>query len=216
MVNTVFEPVQSAIDEIAAGGPVVVAENVGSRWEGDLIIAAATATPEQVAFMVRHTGGFICTTITDDDAMRLGLPPMVYALEEGRCTAFSVTVDARDGVGTGISARDRARTMRLLANPATHPDELTRPGHMVPVRVHRDGALHRARRPEAASDLAQLAGLGPAAALCTLVSQRAPTAMADLPELRAFCDLRALPLVSVDDVVTHRSREIQSVMPTAS
>lgn len=216
MVDTMFEPVRSAVDEIAAGRPVVVAEKGESGWEGDLVFAAATATPERVAFMVRHTSGFICTVITDDYAVRLGLPPMAYVLEEGRCAAFSVTVDARDGVGTGISARDRVRTMRLLADPGTHPDELTRPGHMVPVRVHRDGVLHRACRPEAASDLAQLAGLGPAAALCTLVSEREPTAMAGLRELRAYCDQRALPLVSVDDVVTHRLRHDQRVMPAAS
>lgn len=208
MANVIFEPVLSAVEEIAAGRPAVVAERVGPGWEGDLVIAAASATQARVAFMVRHTSGFVCTTITDDDAERLRLPPMAYVPEERRFSACAVTVDASNGVSTGISARDRALTMRLLADPGTSPDELTRPGHMVPVRVDRAGVLHRAGRPEAASDLAQLAGLGSAAGFAAIVSERRPTAMADLFELRAFCDEHGLPLVSARDVVAYRMRAL--------
>lgn len=216
MANVDFDPVQSAIDEIASGGLAVLADATRSTWEGDLVLAAATATAETVAFMVRHTCGFICTAIPDVDAMRLGLPPMAYVLEEGSFSACTVTVDASEGVGTGISARDRARTMRLLADPGTRAEELSRPGHMVPVRVHQSGVLHRAGRPEAAVDLARLAGLGPAAALCTIVSESEPSGMADLLELRRFCDHRGLPLVSVHDVMVYRMRDIDCVTPVAS
>lgn len=211
MANVIFEPVLNAVAEIAVGRPVVVAERVGSGWEGDLVIAAALATPERVAFMVRHTSGFICTTITDDDAERLRLPPMAYVPEERRFSACSVTVDASSGVSTGISARDRALTMRLLAHPGMSPDELSRPGHMVPVRVHHAGVLHRVGRPEAASDLARLAGLGPAAGFGAVVSERRPTAMADLFELRAFCDRSGLPLVSARDVAAYRMRDANAL-----
>ncbi|MGH3450322.1 MAG: 3,4-dihydroxy-2-butanone-4-phosphate synthase [Haloechinothrix sp.] len=211
MANVIFEPVLGAVEEIAVGRPVVIAERVGQGWEGDLVIAAALATPTRVAFMVRHTSGFICTTITDDDAERLRLPPMAYVPGERRFATCTVTVDASSGVSTGISARDRALTLRLLADPGTNHEQLTRPGHMVPVRVHHAGVLHRAGRPEAASDLARLAGVGPAVGFGAIVSERQPTAMADLFELRAFCDRNGFPLVSVRDVAAYRMRDANAL-----
>src|SRR5271167_174383 len=127
-----FGTVEQAIEDIAAGRPVVVVDDEDRENEGDLIFAAELVTPELVAFMVRYTSGYICVPITEADADRLDLPPMFHTNQDRRGTAYAVTVDAREGVSTGISATDRARTIRMLADPETNSVDLARPGHVVP------------------------------------------------------------------------------------
>ena len=180
---------------MAAGRPVVVVDDEDRENEGDLIFAAASVTPEMVGFMVRHTSGVICVPMEATALDRLHLPPMTAINEDRKNTAYSVSVDARDGVSTGISAADRARTITLLASPATQATELTRPGHVFPLRAVEGGVLRRAGHTEASVDLARLAGLEPAGVLCELVHDdgsmmRAPA----LPRLRR----RARPADDLD------------------
>src|SRR5881409_2140285 len=165
-----LDPIEKAIAEIAAGRPVVVVDDADRENEGDLIFAAEKATPELMAFMVRHTSGFVCAPLTEADADRLELPPMYHTNQDRRGTAYTVTVDAREGVSTGISAADRAHTVGLLADPATSAADLARPGHVVPLRAKAGGVLRRSGHTEAAVDLAVLAGLRPAGVLCELVN----------------------------------------------
>src|SRR5262245_22840509 len=141
-----FNTIEEAIKEIAAGKPIIVVDDEDRENEGDLIFAAEMATTELLAFMVRHTSGFICAPLTEADADRLELPPMYYTNQDRRGTAYTVTVDAREGVTTGISAAERAYTIRLLADPATRATDLSRPGHVVPLRARAGGVLRRPGR----------------------------------------------------------------------
>jgi 3,4-dihydroxy 2-butanone 4-phosphate synthase/GTP cyclohydrolase II len=199
--------VEQAIADIAIGRPVVVVDDVDRENEGDLIFAAEMATPELIAFMVRHTSGFICAPLLAEDADRLELPPMYHVNQDRRGTAYTVTVDARDGVTTGISAADRARTIRLLADPATSPTDLARPGHVVPLRAKDGGVLRRPGHTEAAVDLARLAGLRPAGVLCELVNDDGT--MMRLPQLTAFAQEHGLTLLSIADLIAYRRSEKQ-------
>jgi 3,4-dihydroxy 2-butanone 4-phosphate synthase/GTP cyclohydrolase II len=200
--KTQFATIEEAIVEIAAGRAVVVVDDEDRENEGDLIFAAQKATPELVAFMVRHTSGYICAPLLETDADRLELPPMYYTNQDRRGTAYTVTVDAREGITTGISAADRAHTLALLANPATQATDLARPGHVVPLRAKPGGVLRRAGHTEAAVDLARLAGLRPAAVLCELVNDDGT--MKRLPDLREFADEHGLALISIADLIAYR------------
>jgi 3,4-dihydroxy 2-butanone 4-phosphate synthase/GTP cyclohydrolase II len=211
-----LDPIEWAIAEIAVGRPVVVVDDENRENEGDLIFAAELATPETVAFMIRYTSGYICVAITEAEADRLNLPPMVHRNQDKRGTAYTVTVDAREGVGTGISAKDRARTIGSLADPTTTFADLTRPGHIVPLRAKDAGVLRRAGHTEAAVDLAVLAGLRPAGALCEVVSQIDPRVMAGAEELRAFADEHHLAMVSIADLIAYRRRSDKLVERVAS
>jgi 3,4-dihydroxy 2-butanone 4-phosphate synthase/GTP cyclohydrolase II len=199
-----LDTIEYAVAEIAAGRPVVVVDDADRENEGDLIFAAEKATPELVAFMVRHTSGYICAPMTEEDCDRLELPPMYATNQDRRGTAYTVTVDAREGVSTGISAADRARTIRLLADPMTGPADLSRPGHMVPLRARPGGVLRRAGHTEAAVDLAVLAGLRPAAVLCEMVNDDGT--MMRLPRLREFVREHELALISIADLIAYRRR----------
>ncbi|WP_409331844.1 bifunctional 3,4-dihydroxy-2-butanone-4-phosphate synthase/GTP cyclohydrolase II [Trujillonella humicola] len=201
-----LDRVEDAIAAIRAGRAVVVVDDEDRENEGDLIFAAELATPELVAFTVRHTSGYVCVAVTESDADRLDLPPMYRVNQDRHGTAYTVTVDARAGTGTGISAADRAATIRLLAGADTSPTDLTRPGHVVPLRARDGGVLRRPGHTEAAVDLAVLAGLRPAGALCEVVSERNPTEMARSDELRAFADTHGLVMVSIADLIAHRKR----------
>jgi 3,4-dihydroxy 2-butanone 4-phosphate synthase/GTP cyclohydrolase II len=204
-VNTIEE----AVEQIAAGRPVVVVDDENRENEGDLIFAAELATPELLAFMVRYTSGYICAPLTEDDCDRLDLPPMYSTNQDPRGTAYTVTVDARAGIATGISAADRAHTLRLLADPATRPVDLTRPGHVVPLRARAGGVLRRTGHTEAAVDLAVLAGLRPAAVLCEMVNDDGT--MMRLPDLEKFAAEHGLALISIADLVAYRRRTEQQV-----
>jgi 3,4-dihydroxy 2-butanone 4-phosphate synthase / GTP cyclohydrolase II len=201
-----LDPVEKAISEIAAGRAVVVVDDEDRENEGDLIFAAELATPELVAFMVRYTSGYICVPITENEADRLDLPPMYRVNQDRRGTAYTVTVDAREGVTTGISAADRAHTILVLANPSTTSADLARPGHIVPLRAKDGGVLRRPGHTEAAVDLAVLAGLRPAGVLCEIVSESDPSGMARGAELRSFADHHGLTMISIAGLIAYRRR----------
>jgi 3,4-dihydroxy 2-butanone 4-phosphate synthase/GTP cyclohydrolase II len=206
---SVFGTIEEAIEAIGAGRPVIVADDADRENEGDLIFAAQLATPELMAFTVRYTSGFICAPLTEADADRLELPPMYHTNQDRRGTAYTVTVDAREGVSTGISAADRAHTVRLLADPTTSPADLARPGHVVPLRAKAGGVLRRAGHTEAAIDLAVLAGLRPAAVLCELVNDDGT--MMRVPELELFAKEHNLVFVSIADLIAYRRRTERQV-----
>jgi 3,4-dihydroxy 2-butanone 4-phosphate synthase/GTP cyclohydrolase II len=191
-----------AVADLAAGKPIVVVDDADRENEGDLIFAAELVTPELVAFMVRHTSGFVCVALTESECDRLELPPMFHTNQDRRGTAYTVTVDAREGVSTGISAADRAHTIRLLSDPATGPADLSRPGHLVPLRAKAGGVLRRPGHTEASVDLAKMAGLRPAGVLCELVNDDGT--MMRLPELAKFAEVHDLTLISIADLIAHR------------
>jgi 3,4-dihydroxy 2-butanone 4-phosphate synthase/GTP cyclohydrolase II len=199
-----LDPVEQAVADIAAGKVVVVVDDEDRENEGDLVAAASKATPEMLAFMIRYTSGVICVPMEGRDLDRLKLPPMTAVNEDRKRTAYSVSVDARDGVSTGISAADRAHTVRVLVDSATEPYELTRPGHVFPLRAVDGGVLRRTGHTEASVDLARLAGLTPAGVLAEVVNDDGT--MTRLPGLRAFADEHGLTLVSIADLVTYRRR----------
>ncbi|MEP6597837.1 MAG: bifunctional 3,4-dihydroxy-2-butanone-4-phosphate synthase/GTP cyclohydrolase II [Actinomycetota bacterium] len=215
-MTLILDTIERAIKEIAEGKPVVVIDDEDRENEGDLIFAAELATPELVAFMVRYTSGYICVPITEQEADRLDLPPMFRVNQDRRGTAYAVTVDAREGITTGISASDRARTIALLADPGTGPADLARPGHIVPLRAKDGGVLRRPGHTEAAVDLAVLAGLAPAGALCEVVSEKDPAGMARAEELRVFADEHGLALISIADLIAYRRRFDKLVERVAS
>jgi 3,4-dihydroxy 2-butanone 4-phosphate synthase/GTP cyclohydrolase II len=211
-----FDPVADAITAIANGEIVVVADDEDRENEGDLIMAAELATPEAITFFVRHTSGVICVALTGDRCAELDLPQMVVPTDNSEAlgTAFTVTIDAREDTTTGISASDRAITLNAVADPSLDRTAFNRPGHVFPLRSRPGGVLKRAGHTEAAVDLARLAGLQPAGALCELVLDDGR--MTRGPELRAFADQHGLKLISIADLIRYRRRHEQLVERSAS
>ena len=210
-----LDAIEDAIAAIAAGRPIVVVDDEGRENEGDLIFAASKATTELTAMMIRYTSGYICVGMDGSMLDRLHLPPMTMVNEDRKGTAYSISVDARDVETTGISAKDRAHTIRVLADSATEPTDLTRPGHVMPLRAVPGGVLRRAGHTEASVDLARLAGLSPAGALCELVNDDGT--MMRAPECRAFCDEHGLLLISIADLISyrrHHERQIERLATT--
>ena len=202
-----LDTVEMALAEVAAGRPVVVVDDddeENRECEGDLIMAADAVTPEWMAFIVRHTSGLVCVPMTGAALARLGIPAMVDYGEDRVGTAFAVSVDARSGGTTGISARDRARTARVLADPGTEESDLTRPGHVLPLRARRGGVLARAGHTEAAVDLAQLAGREPVGILAQLVEDDG--GMRRALSCRAFADEHKLVMISIGALREYRRR----------
>ncbi len=210
-----LDSIERAIADIAAGKAVVVVDDEDRENEGDLIFAAEKATPELVAFMVRYTSGYLCVPLDGDACDRLGLPPMYSMNQDKHGTAYTVTVDAREGIGTGISASDRATTMRLLADPEATAGDFTRPGHVVPLRAKEGGVLRRPGHTEAAVDLARLADLAPAGVICEIVSQKDVGSMARSDELRVFADEHDLAMISIADLIAWRRRHEKHVVRVA-
>lgn len=208
-----LDDVEQAIADIAAGRAVVVVDDEDRENEGDLVFAARKATPELMGFMIRHTSGVVCVPMLGADLDRLKLPPMTFVNEDRKGTAYSVSVDARNGISTGISAADRAHTVRVLSDSATEPYELTRPGHVFPLRAVDGGVLRRPGHTEAAVDLARLAGLTPAAAICELVHDDG--SMMRGPALREFADRHGLTMISIADLIRYRRRYETQVSPVA-
>src|SRR5688572_17421126 len=205
MTNPVpFDSVETAIQAIAAGGLVIVTDDEGRENEGDLVMAAEKATPELINMMIRHARGLICVPMTEPQLKRLGINPMVQQNREALRTAFTVSVDAAEGITTGISAFDRAKTIQLLANPATRSDQLVQPGHIFPLCSRPGGVLERAGHTEAAVDLAALAGLKPAAVICEILNEDGT--MARLDELVDFKRKHGLPLISISALIEYRHR----------
>jgi 3,4-dihydroxy 2-butanone 4-phosphate synthase/GTP cyclohydrolase II len=194
--------VEQAIARIRDGGFVIIVDDEDRENEGDLCIAAERVTPEAINFMLRHARGLVTVPLTAERLEALDLPQMVSHNTSHQGTAFTVSVGARDKITTGISAHDRAATIRALVDPATRPEHLSRPGHVFPLRATPGGVLRRAGHTEAAVDLASLAGLAPAGVLCEIMSEDGT--MARLPELAAFAARHELPLISVRDLIGYR------------
>lgn len=202
--------VRAALVALAAGRPVVVVDDADRENEGDLVFAASLATPQLVAFTVRHTSGFVCVALPEDECDRLALPPMHHDNADRFRTAYRVTVDLV-GTGTGISAAARAATIAALGTPTSTARDFVRPGHVVPLMARAGGVLVRPGHTESAVDLTRLAGLAPAGALCEIVSRDAPGEMARGPELERFAEEHDLVLLSVADIVGYRRRTEQQV-----
>jgi 3,4-dihydroxy 2-butanone 4-phosphate synthase/GTP cyclohydrolase II len=211
---TLFSTIEEAVAQIAAGRPVVVVDDADRENEGDLIFAAEAATPELVGFTVRYTSGMICVPMTGEDCDRLDLPPMYHPNQDRRGTAYTVSVDAREGVSTGISAADRARTIQLLGSSDTSPADLARPGHVFPLRAKDGGVLRRPGHTEAAVDLARLAGMRPVGVICELVHDDG--SVRRLPALREFAAEHGLALISIADLIAYRRDTERQVERLAS
>ncbi|GAA1326261.1 bifunctional 3,4-dihydroxy-2-butanone-4-phosphate synthase/GTP cyclohydrolase II [Streptomyces sanglieri] len=217
-----LDPVEQAIRDVAAGRPVVVVDDEDRENEGDLVVAAEKATPEIVAFMMSECRGLICAPMENDELERLELPQMVDHNTESMRTAFTVSVDASaaHGVTTGISAADRATTLRLLAGGEAGPGDFVRPGHIFPLRARSGGVLVRNGHTEAAVDLARLAGLRPAGAIVEIAGEDG--VMLRLPQLVPFARKHGLTIISIEDLIAYRRsseptvrREAEVRLPTA-
>lgn len=196
--STLVNRVERAIAEIAAGRAVIVMDDANRENEGDLVFAAAHATPELVAFTMRECRGLLCVPMAGEDLDRLRLEQMVKVNTESHRTAFTVSVDARTGVTTGISAADRARTIRLLADPRSAPADFVKPGHVFPLRANPGGVLARPGHTEAGVELCRLAGLPAAAAICEIANDDGT--MARKADLAAFAGKHELPLVTIREL----------------
>ncbi|MGW0964195.1 bifunctional 3,4-dihydroxy-2-butanone-4-phosphate synthase/GTP cyclohydrolase II [Streptomyces gelaticus] len=217
-----LDPVEQAIRDIAVGRPVVVVDDEDRENEGDLVVAAEKATPEIVAFMMSECRGLICAPMANDELERLELPQMVDHNTESMRTAFTVSVDASaaHGVTTGISAADRATTLRLLAGGEAGPGDFVRPGHIFPLRARSGGVLVRNGHTEAAVDLARLAGLRPAGAIVEIAGEDG--VMLRLPQLVPFARKHGLTIISIEDLIAYRRsseptvrREAEVRLPTS-
>ena len=197
-----FDSIEDALAAIAAGQMVIVADDEDRENEGDLIMAASKATPEAINMMVRYGSGIVCVPMLGVNLDRLGLGQMVTQNREAHRTAFTITVDASEGVTTGVSASDRAVAIKLLADPLTAPDKLVQPGHIFPLRARPGGVLERAGHTEAAVDLATLAGLEPAGVICELVNDDGT--MKRLPQLIEFKDKFGLKMISIEQLIAYR------------
>lgn len=197
-----FSSVEDLIADIRLGRLVIIVDDEDRENEGDLVCAAGKITPEAINFMATHGRGLICAPITQEAAERLGLPLMVRRNTESHGTNFTVAVDAADGVSTGISAADRARTVQILANPLAEPRDLVRPGHILPLQAKQGGVLRRAGHTEAAVDLARLAGLEPAGVICEILNEDGT--MARLPQLLEFAEKHDLKIGTIESLIDYR------------
>jgi 3,4-dihydroxy 2-butanone 4-phosphate synthase/GTP cyclohydrolase II len=208
-VHAPFDSVESAIQAIAEGKVVIVTDDENRENEGDLIMAASKATPETVNMMIRYCSGIVCVPMLEPQLKRLGLGPMVGQNRDSYRTDFAVTVDAAEGIATGISAYDRTQTIRILADPDSRPEQLVQPGHVFPLRARPGGVLERAGHTEAAVDLATLAGLHPSGVICEIVNDDGTVAR--LPQLVAFKERFGLKMISIASLIEYRHRRDQLV-----
>jgi len=220
VATTAFATVEEAIEDIRQGKMVVVVDAADRENEGDLTIAAQFATPEAINFMAKEGRGLICLCLTGERCDELGLRMMTEHNETPHGTAFTVSIEAREGISTGISAHDRARTIQVAIDPSKSRDDIVEPGHVFPLRARRGGVLERAGQTEAAVDLARLAGLNSAGVICEVMKDDGT--MARVPDLIEFCKQHDLRLVTVADLIEHRrrhekliEREIAVRLPTA-
>jgi 3,4-dihydroxy 2-butanone 4-phosphate synthase/GTP cyclohydrolase II len=217
--KTAMERVRQAVEAIRQGRMVVVVDDEDRENEGDLVMAGEKITPEALNFMVREGRGLVCVPMVSEDLDRLGVSLMVREQEDSFRTAFTVSVDGKEGVTTGISAADRARTIRILSDASSKPTDLVRPGHIFPLRYQKGGVLRRAGHTEASVDLAVLAGLRPTAVICEILKEDGT--MARLNDLRSFCELHHLLMISIADLIHYRhqteqlvKRVLETVLPT--
>jgi 3,4-dihydroxy 2-butanone 4-phosphate synthase/GTP cyclohydrolase II len=208
-----FSDIEGAIADIAAGRFVIVVDDEDRENEGDLTIAAEKVTPGAINFMARHGRGLICMPMTQERLKALRIPLMVQKNTSPYNTAFCVSIEAREQVSTGISAADRARTIKVAIDPATRPSDLTRPGHMFPLRAQDGGVLRRAGQTEAAVDLARLAGLYPAGVICEIMNEDGT--MARQEDLAAFSRRHGIRLITIADLIGYRMRNERLVRRVA-
>ncbi len=199
-----FATIEEAIDDIRAGKFVVVVDAPDRENEGDLTLAAEHITPAAINFMATHGRGLICLCLTEERCDELGLRPMTYNNETPFETAFTVAIEAREGVTTGISAADRAHTIQVAIDPSKGPDDLVQPGHIFPLRARPGGVLQRTGQTEASVDLARLAGLNPAGVVCEIANEDG--SMARVPDLVPYCEQHGLKMITVSDLVEYRRR----------
>jgi len=212
--TSVFAAIEDAIQDIRQGKFVIVVDAADRENEGDLTIAAQFATPEAINFMAKHARGLICLPLTEERCDELGLRQMADRNETPLQTAFTVSIEARDGVSTGISAQDRSRTIQVAIDPTKGPGDLVQPGHVFPLRAREGGVLRRAGQTEAAVDLARLAGLNPAGVVCEVMKEDGT--MARVPDLVEFCRRHDIKLVTVADLIEYRRRTEKLVERTTS
>ena len=215
-----FATIDEAVRELQAGRLIVVVDDEDRENEGDLMVAAEFCTPEAINFMARFGRGLICVTLTEERADFLRLAPMVQENNSRFGTAFTESIEAREGVTTGISAADRARTIQVAIQPGSGPNDLARPGHVFPLRARKGGVLVRAGQTEASVDLTRIAGLIPAGVICEIMNEDGT--MARVPDLLAFCELHGLLMVTVADLIHYRMqheryvhRLAEGLLPTA-
>lgn len=199
-----FDPIEKVLRDVRAGKLVIVTDDAERENEGDLVMAASKVTPEAINFMSMHGRGLICAPITEERARQLGLQRMVAHNREIHSTDFTVSVDAARGVTTGISARDRARTIKVLASAKSGPGDLTQPGHVFPLQAREGGVLQRAGHTEAAVDLARLAGLDSTGVICEILKEDG--SMARLPDLMKFRRKHRLKMCTIRDLIAYRRR----------
>ena len=209
-----FATIDEAVEAIRAGRMVVVVDDESRENEGDLTMAASKVTPEAINFMARHGRGLICLAMTPERLDQLAIPLEVNDNSSRRDTAMCVSIDARDDTTTGISAADRAQTVRVAIDPATKPRDLTRPGHVFPLRARKGGVLVRAGHTEAAVDLAGIAGLTPAGVICEIMNEDGT--MSRVPELAKFARKHNLLVVTIADLIQYRMRTERLVKRAAS
>jgi 3,4-dihydroxy 2-butanone 4-phosphate synthase/GTP cyclohydrolase II len=212
--TTSFATIEEAIEDVRQGKFVVVVDAADRENEGDLTIAAQFATPEAVNFMAKHGRGLICLCLSEERCDELGLKPMTYNNETPLQTAFTISIEAREGVTTGISAADRSRTIQVAIDPTKGPDAVVQPGHVFPLRARPGGVLQRAGQTEAAVDLARLAGLNPAGVVCEIMNEDGT--MARVPDLIRYCEKHELKLITVADLIEYRRRTEKLVERTTS
>src|SRR6476619_6996362 len=213
-VTTPFATIEAAIEDIREGRMVVVVDDEDRENEGDLTIAAQFATPDAINFMATHARGLICLCVTEERADTLGLRPMTDHNEAPLGTAFTVSVEAREGVTTCISAADRSRTIQVAIHAESTAHDLVQPGHVFPLRAKPGGVLERIGQTEAAVDLARLAGLNPSGVVCEIMNDDGT--MARVPDLIPYCERHGLTLVTVADLIEYRRRHEKLVERTTS
>jgi 3,4-dihydroxy 2-butanone 4-phosphate synthase / GTP cyclohydrolase II len=202
--TTPFATIEEAIDEIRQGRMVVVCDDENRENEGDLVMAAQFVTPEAINFMAKEARGWICLALTPERCDELGLELMTAKNESALQTPFTITIEAREGVTTGVSAHDRAHTMQVAVDPESKPDDLTQPGHVNPLKAKPGGVLERTGHTEASVDLARLAGLIPAGVICEVMNEDG--SMARVPDLAEYCERHGLKMVTIADLIAYRRR----------
>jgi 3,4-dihydroxy 2-butanone 4-phosphate synthase/GTP cyclohydrolase II len=220
MTRSPFSAIEEALEDIRAGRMVVVCDAEDRENEGDLTLAAQFATPEAVNFMAKEGRGLICLALTPERCDELGLDLMAAKNESPFQTAFTVSVEAREGISTGISAHDRARTIQVAIDPRSRPQDLVQPGHIFPLKAKTGGVLERTGQTEAAVDLARLAGLSPSGVICEVMNDDGT--MARVPDLERYCARHGLKMITVADLIAYRRRHdkliervVETRLPTA-
>ena len=213
--ESAISPIEDIIEDARNGRPYILVDAEDRENEGDVIIPAQFATPDQINFMAKHARGLVCLSITAERARQLRLPPMAAENREGMGTAFTVSIEAAEGVTTGISAHDRAHTIAVAVDPTKGPDDIVSPGHVFPLVARDGGVLVRAGHTEAAVDISRLAGLNPAGVICEIMKDDG--SMARLPDLIGFAQLHGLKIGTIADLIAYRrrtERQVERVLET--